>query len=99
MALTLAAVIPEVVLQSVEHQNDLVCRILCYRLVLFLFKKADKKSTSISNYFLLGLSLGLGIIAKGTTYIYAAPILFVADLVLYLPTYLRQGNINTSFMD
>lgn len=75
MALTLAAVIPEVILQSSSTQNDLVAAFFVIALFYFFLKVIKEHSTD--NYFFLGLALGLGVMAKGTTYFYAAPILLL----------------------
>ncbi len=73
IAVVLAITIPEVVLEASSTQNDIVVSFFiiasCY------FALSAVKSGKFSDHLFLGLAVGLGILTKGTAYIYLAPVL------------------------
>lgn len=75
IAVLLGACIPEVVLQASSTQNDVV--IAFFTLTLFYYVLKAIESCTLKNYLLAGLCIGLGMLTKGTAYVYFAPILLL----------------------
>jgi 4-amino-4-deoxy-L-arabinose transferase-like glycosyltransferase len=87
IAIVLAVTIPEVVLEASSTQNDIVVSFFIIAACYFAFRAI--KSGRFSDHLFLGLAVGLGILTKGTAYIYLAPVLLfwgVASLVCLFRT-------------
>lgn len=67
--------IPSVALQASTTKNDIVCGFFIIVSFYFLIKCYQKDT--FYNYFFLGLSIGLGMLTKGTTYLFLAPLLII----------------------
>ena len=66
---------PSVILQASTTKNDIVCAFFILTSILFLYK--CYKESILSNYFFLGISIGLGMLTKGTFYIFIFPALLI----------------------
>jgi len=66
------ATIPMAILQSSSTQNDIVAGTFCLGFVYFLLKLI--KTLSFQNVIFCGLTLGLALLTKGTSYIYCGAI-------------------------
>lgn len=66
---------PSVMLQASTTKNDIVCAFFILTSILFLYK--CYKESSLSNYFFLGISIGLGMLTKGTFYLFIFPALLI----------------------
>ncbi|SDR87098.1 Dolichyl-phosphate-mannose-protein mannosyltransferase [Mucilaginibacter mallensis] len=73
IAVVLAVTIPEVVLEASSTQNDIVVSFFIIAACCFALRAV--KSGRFSDHLFLGLAVGLGILTKGTAYIYLAPVL------------------------
>jgi 4-amino-4-deoxy-L-arabinose transferase-like glycosyltransferase len=73
LAVVLIVTIPMVILQASSTQNDIV--ISFFVLSAYYFSLKAVKAPSLQNYFLAGLTLGLGLLTKGTGYLYFAPVM------------------------
>lgn len=67
----LVVTLPMAILQSSGTQTDLVAGALCLAFVLFLMRAVRLGRTD--DWLLCGLALGLALLTKGTSYIFAAP--------------------------
>ena len=67
--------IPSVLLQATTTKNDIVVSYFILTSILFLMNTYHKPI--LKNYFFLGVSLGLGMLTKGTFYIFIAPFLLI----------------------
>jgi hypothetical protein len=85
LAIVLAVTIPEVILQASSTQNDIV--VSFFILTSIYFAEKSVKEVHIKNYLFLGLSIGLGVLTKGTAYIYLAPILLIFAVVVLISLY------------
>jgi hypothetical protein len=88
MAVLMAATIPEVVLQTSSTQNDVVASF--FLLSAFYFCLKCIKGTTGINYCFLGLSAGLGIFTKGTTYMLLPPILLILGIYVLKQLFKKQ---------
>ena len=57
---------PSVILQASTTKNDIVCAFFILTSILFLYK--CYKESILSNYFFLGISIGLGMLTKAILY-------------------------------
>jgi len=73
VAVVLAVTIPEVVLEASSTQNDIVVSFFIIAACYFAFRAV--RSGRFTDHLFLGLAVGLGILTKGTAYIYLAPVL------------------------
>lgn len=73
LALLLIITIPAVELQSTTTKNDIVCAF--YILATIYFGIKIVQSNSLRDYFFIGLAIGLGLLTKGTAYLFLAPVL------------------------
>ena len=85
IAAVLLITIPEVLLQASSTQNDIVVSFFILAAVLFVIRAL--KENTIENYFYLGLSIGLAVLTKGTSYIYLAPVLLFFSAAIAIKTY------------
>lgn len=84
--------IPSVELQASTTKNDIVCAFFVVTGIYFCINAY--RSVNVVNYFFLGLTVGLGILTKGTSYIFMAPILVMfAALSLFKIILLRSYTI------
>jgi 4-amino-4-deoxy-L-arabinose transferase-like glycosyltransferase len=82
LAIVLVLTIPSVELQSTNTKNDIVCGFFIIATLYFSIKAISE--SSFKNYLFLGLSIGLGMLTKGTAYLFLIPILFCFGIaVLY----------------
>lgn len=82
IALVLAVTIPEVILQGSSTQNDIVVAFFILAALLFTLKIA--RDGGLINYLFFGLCIGLGMLAKGTAYIYLSPILLLFGIMILM---------------
>lgn len=80
LAVVLAVTIPEVTLQASGTQNDIVAAFFVIT-TYYYFLRIVKNGTS-SDYIFLGLATGLGLLTKGTTYVYLSPVLLALGIVV-----------------
>ena len=66
---------PSVLLQATTTKNDIVCAFFILTSILFLYK--CYKESTLSNYLFLGISIGLGMLTKGTFYLFIFPALLI----------------------
>lgn len=85
IAIGLTFSIPEVLLQASSTQNDIVVSFFIISACIFAFKAV--KQPVFKNYFLLGLAIGIGILTKGTAYIYLAPVILVFAAAVLIRLY------------
>ena len=82
IAVVMAITIPEVLLQASSTQNDIVVSFFILTSIYFAVKTL--KEVRVQNYLFLGLSIGLGVLTKGTAYIYLAPILLIFGIAFLI---------------
>jgi 4-amino-4-deoxy-L-arabinose transferase-like glycosyltransferase len=71
--------IPSVILQSTTAKNDIICAFFIINSILYFIKCFDKSNKI--NFAFLGISIGLGMLTKGTFYIFIFPsLLFFASV-------------------
>ena len=75
IAFVLGATIPEVLLQASSTQNDIVVSFFILTSVYFAIKIT--KESGLKYFLFFGLSSGIGILTKGTAYVYLAPLLLI----------------------
>lgn len=80
LAIFIAITIPAVELQASTTKNDIVCSFFILSTIVFCFKSYHSKN--FSNFFFLGLAIGLAMLTKGTAYIFLAPILLIFGIFL-----------------
>ena len=80
IAIVLAVTIPEVILQGSSTQNDIVVAFFILTSLLFTIKSI--KEPCLKNYVVIGLCTGLGLLTKGTAYIYLPPILLLFGIIV-----------------
>ncbi len=80
LAIFLALTIPEAILQATSTQNDVVVSFFVVTAFYFAIKSVEK--TSLKNAFFFGLAVGLGILTKGTAYIYMPAILLIFGITM-----------------
>lgn len=71
--LLLVLTIPSVALQASTAKNDIVCAFFVLCTIYFSTNVFEK--TNRGSFIFLGISVGLGMLTKGTYYIFSAPIL------------------------
>jgi 4-amino-4-deoxy-L-arabinose transferase-like glycosyltransferase len=81
---SLMATIPMAILQSSNTQNDVVSAVFVLLFTYFLLRLNDKSENKY--WILAGASFGLGLLTKGSSYIYCSAI-FAAFLIIQL----KQG--------
>ena len=87
IAIVLTITIPEVVLEASSTQNDIA--VSFFIIAAAYFSVQAVKKGNFSNHLFLGLAVGLGILTKGTAYLYLAPVLLfwgIASLVCLFRT-------------
>ncbi len=80
MAAFLIITIPAVELQSSTTKNDIVCGFFIITALYFSIKTYYE--TIPRNFFFLGLAVGLGMLTKGTAYLFLAPILILLGIFI-----------------
>lgn len=80
ISILLILTIPSVALQASTTKNDIICAffILCTLFYSLRILKENERN----NFILLGLSVGLGMLTKGTFYLFAFPILLFLFIAL-----------------
>lgn len=71
-----------IILQSTTPKNDIICGFFVLLSNLYLFK--TYKEESYENIFLLGLSISLGMLTKGTFYIFIFPSIAIFILAVLI---------------
>jgi len=89
IAVVLAITIPEVILQASSTQNDIVVSFFILTSIYFAVKAVNE--VNLQNYLFLGLSIGLGVLTKGTAYIYFTPILLIFTIVVFINIFKTQN--------
>jgi len=79
---------PEMILQSTSTQNDLVNSFLLLVLAYFVVSGIKNRRYDWRHFCLVGLTLGLGMLTKGTFIVFAAPF-----LVWYLITVAKERGV------
>ncbi len=87
--------IPSVVLQATSSKNDIVCAFFVVTSILFLIKCYEKPKTI--NFMFLGLAIGLGMLTKGTFYIFIFPALLFFVLLFFTKN-LKQKTYSKIFL-
>jgi 4-amino-4-deoxy-L-arabinose transferase-like glycosyltransferase len=82
IAIVLAVTIPEVILQASSTQNDIVSSFFILTSIYYAIKSI--KELDFQNYLFFGLSIGLGLLTKGTAYIYLAPIILLFTIEVFI---------------
>ncbi|WP_310379655.1 glycosyltransferase family 39 protein [Flavobacterium sp.] len=72
--------IPAVELQSSTTKNDIVCGFFIITAIYFSCKSYYE--SELKNFVFLGLTVGLGLLTKGTAYIFLTPILLLLALFI-----------------
>lgn len=100
-AVILSATIPEVVLQASSTQNDIV--VSFFILAAFYCGLKAISTLKFTYYLFFGLTIGLGLLTKGTAYIYLGPVVigFAIATIIRLfktrrPVYLRYAMVIVS---
>lgn len=75
VAIVLAVTLPEVVLQASSTQNDIVVSFFILTSLYFALKTTQENT--LKNVLFLGLSAGIGMLTKGTAYLYLTPVFLV----------------------
>lgn len=75
LALLFAVTIPSVELQASTTKNDIVCAFFVITALFYCLKTFH--NSNYKNFIFLGLSVGLAMLTKGTSYVFLAPILLV----------------------
>lgn len=73
LAAFLLITIPSVELQSSSAKNDIVCGFFVIAVLYYCLKSYYQ--TTLRNFMFLGISIGLGMLTKGTAYLFLVPIL------------------------
>jgi 4-amino-4-deoxy-L-arabinose transferase-like glycosyltransferase len=82
IGVALGITIPEVTLQASSTQNDIV--VAFFIIITFLFVIKTIKEQRLSNFVFIGLATGLGVLTKGTAYIYLPPILLLLGIIVLI---------------
>ncbi len=85
IALLLAATIPEVVLEAGSTQNDVVEAF--FILAAFWYAVKIIKGPGVLNFLFIGIAAGLGLLTKGTAYIFLPPVLLYLGVLLLVKLY------------
>jgi hypothetical protein len=80
LAAILIITIPAVELQSSTTKNDIVCGFFIITALYFSIRTYYEPS--LRNFFFLGLAIGLGVLTKGTAYLFLAPILVLFGIFM-----------------
>lgn len=90
--------IPSVVLQATSSKNDIICAFFVITSILFLIKSYEKPLSK--NFIFLGISVGLGMLTKGTFYIFIFPALlfFVSLFIMKILKQKTYGKILLGFV-
>ena len=83
IATVIIATAPEVILQSTSTQNDLVVSFFIMAFVYFVLVNIKNKNFTLATGLLLGITLGLALLTKGTAYVYTFPFLVWYCVELY----------------
>lgn len=89
--LVLTISIPSVVLQASTTKNDIICGYFVLSTILYSINILTEQN--FKNFLFLGMSIGLGMLTKGTFYIFALPlILFI--LYVFLKSLIKDTKFN-----
>lgn len=88
IAIVLTITIPEIILQASSTQNDIVVSFFILSTIYFAIKSI--KEINIKNQLYLGLSIGIGLLTKGTAYIFLAPILMIFAIGILSKIYITK---------
>jgi hypothetical protein len=82
LAALLIITIPAVELQSSTTKNDIVCGFFIITALYFSIRTYYE--TGLKNFIFLGLVIGLGILTKGTAYLFLAPIIVLFGIFMLI---------------
>lgn len=82
LAVVLVVTIPEVTLQASGTQNDIVAGFFIITTYYYFLRIA--RNGIASDYIFLGLATGLGLLTKGTAYVYLSPVLLALGIVIII---------------
>lgn len=91
IAIVLTITVPEIILQASSTQNDIVVSFFILSTIYFTLKSL--KEFNIKNQVYLGLSIGIGLLTKGTSYIYLAPIIILFAIAIISRLFKTKNNI------
>jgi 4-amino-4-deoxy-L-arabinose transferase-like glycosyltransferase len=74
VAIIFLITIPSVLLQATNTKNDIVAGFFVLTSIYYTYQVY--LNMSLKQFILLGLSVGLGVLVKGTVYLFLAPVLF-----------------------
>lgn len=94
-AVMFAITIPMVILQASSTQNDIVIGFFIVTAFYFCLKAI--KEFSVKNCFIIGLTLGLGLLTKGTAYLFFAPIMVIWGLIVLKNIYSTKDYHRVSY--
>lgn len=80
VAALLIITIPAVELQSSTTKNDIICGFFIITALYFSIRTYYE--TSLRNFVFLGLAIGLGMLTKGTAYLFLAPIIVLFGIFI-----------------
>lgn len=78
---------PEIILQGSSTQNDVVVSFFILSSIYFTLKVLQKRK--LSYLIMIGISLGLALLTKGTAYIYIIPLLLLLT-IYYIYTIIKE---------
>jgi len=84
--------IPSVVLQASTTKNDIVCAYFVITSVLFLIRTYH--NPNVLSFSFLGITIGLGMLTKGTFYVFVFPTLLLF-LIFFLRDVIKQKKYTT----
>jgi hypothetical protein len=87
-SMLIAATLPMAILHASSTQNDLILAFWCLASFYYVLRITHKQEISVMNFFLGGITLGAGMLSKGTSYLYLGPI--VIYLLLFILVRKRQ---------
>ncbi|WP_339889641.1 glycosyltransferase family 39 protein [uncultured Flavobacterium sp.] len=75
ISILFALTIPSVLLQASTTKNDIVVAFFILTSLLYCYN--CYRNITLKNFLILGLSIGIAILSKGTSYVYLLPVLIV----------------------
>lgn len=90
----LTITIPSVLLQASTTKNDIICAFFILSTIFFSINVIE--NLKIDNFVFLGLSIGLGMLTKGTFYLFCSPILALLLIILLQKT-IKEKSIDVLY--
>ncbi len=82
LCIFLAFTLPEIILQATSTQNDIV--VAFFVVMAFYFALKSVQNFSLENAFFFGLAVGIGILTKGTAYVYMPAVLLIYGVTMFV---------------